>query len=119
RVVEMQSAVLADDALPTIGDQKIVKQQVGIVAGGVQLEANAIDLALTLRAQLLLYLLEEVVIRVPGLRQVLHIVAGLLDQRPPDMVGPRRQRIWGAVEAALLRHAVVAVRRSQRGLAVL
>src|SRR5207248_2454773 len=68
---------------------------------------------------LLLYLFEEVVIRVPGLRQVLHIVASLFDQRPPDMVGTSRQRIRGAVEAALLRHAVVAVGRIQRGFAVL
>ena len=41
----MQLAVRGDDALPAMGDQEIVEQRVRIVAGSVQLKAEAVDMA--------------------------------------------------------------------------
>src|SRR6516225_2035185 len=75
-------------------------------------------MAHALGAQFLLHILEEVVISIPGLRQILHRIACLLDQRPPDMVHRSADGIRHTVIAALLLDMVVAVDREQRGLGV-
>ena len=85
---------------------------------GVHLKTETIDIAHALGAQFLLHVLEEIVEGIPGLRHVLHLVAGLLDQRPPDMVHRSADGIRHTVIAALLLDVVVAVGREQRGLGV-
>jgi hypothetical protein len=65
-----------------------------------------------------LHTLEEVVIGVPGLRNVFDLVPRLLDQRLPDMVDECVLIIRHPIIAALFGGAVVAISREQRGLGV-
>ena len=118
RVVQAQLAILADDVLTAIGNQKIIKQIVRVVALGGHLKAQAVDVAHALGGQLFLHALEEVVKGIPGFWNVLHLVAGLLDQRSPDVVGQGRGRIRHTVIAALLFDAVVAIGGEQSGLGI-
>ena len=115
----MQFAIIGDDVLTAIRDQEIVGPGVGVVAGGVHLKTETIDITHTLAAQFLLHLLKEIVERIPGFRQVLHRVAGLLDQRPPDMVHRSADGIRHTVIAALLLDVVIAGGCEQRGLGIL
>ena len=80
RVVEVQLAILGDDVLAATGDQEIIEQLIGVVAVCGHLKAQAVDVAQSLFAQLFLHVFEEIIIGVPGLRDVLDLVAGLLDQ---------------------------------------
>ena len=118
RVVEVQLAVFGDDVLTAVGDQELIEEGVAIPAVGGQLEPKAIDVAHALLAQISLHALEEIVEDIPILRDVRHFVAGLLDQRPPGMVGKHIDRIGDAVNAAFLLDIVVAAHREQRGLGV-
>ncbi len=119
RVVEVQFAVLADDVLAAIGDHEIIEHVVGIDPVGGDVETEAIDVAHARLAQALLHLLEEIVIGIPGLRDVRHLVAGLLDQWPPNMVGQHVKRQRNAVQTALFLNAIVAIDVEQRGFGVL
>src|SRR5215831_20261615 len=65
-----------------------------------------------------LHLFEKIVIGVPGFGDVLHRIAGLLDQRAPDMVRPHGASIGYRIIAAPFLDAVVAVAAEQRGLGV-
>jgi hypothetical protein len=114
----VQFAVLGDDVLTAIRDQKIVGPRVRVVPGGVHLKAETIDITNTLGPQFLLHVLEEIVIGIPGLRDVRHLVAGLLDQRSPDMVHRSADGIGHTVNTALLLDIVIAADREQRGLGV-
>src|SRR5437667_2955405 len=117
-IVEMQFAVFGDDVLAAIGDQEIVENVIRIVSVGGHVETEAIDIAHALGAQLLLHFLEEIVVGIPSLWNVLNLIAGLLDQRPPDVVRQRRGNIGRAVKAALFLDVVVAVGVEQRGLGI-
>jgi HpcH/HpaI aldolase/citrate lyase family protein len=71
---------------PQRGRADLCHPCVRVVAGGVQLKTETIDMTHALGAQFLLHVLEEIIEGIPGFRDVLHLVTGLLDQRPPDMV---------------------------------
>src|SRR6202040_3529109 len=108
-IVEVQFAVPGDDILTSVSNQKIIERAVGIVAVGRDLKAKSIDVAHALLAQLFLYALEEIVEGIPGLRDVLDRIAGLLDQRLPNMVGRHRSGVRHPVKAAPFLDAVVAI----------
>src|SRR5215831_3951341 len=114
----MQFAIGRDDVLATIGNQKLIEEGVAITAIRGHLETEGIDVAHALLAQLFLHALEEIIVSVPVLRDVLHLVTGLLDQRPPDVVEKHIDRIGYAVKAAFLLNVVVAADRQQRGIGV-
>ena len=109
RVVKVQLAVLADDVLAAIGDQQIIKQKIGVIAVGRHLQAEAENVTHPLFAQSLLHVLEKIIIGVPGLRDVFNLVAHLLDQRPPYMIGQNCGYVGYPVKAALLGDPVVAI----------
>ena len=107
RIIEVQLAVSCDDVLAAIGDQKVIEHVVRIVAIGGDLESEAIDLAFPLSSQLSVYILEEVIISVPGLWNILDLVTGLLDQRPPYVVWQCRSGIGHAVIVPLFLFVIV------------
>src|SRR5438105_3562546 len=78
---------------------------------GGDLEAEPINVSHPLRAQLFLDAFEEIIEGIPGLWNVFHVVARLLDQVPPNVVGRHRSRVRNPVKAAPLFDAVVAIRR--------
>src|SRR5262249_44861117 len=86
---------------------------------GRHLKAQAVHLALTLLAQAVLHLLEEVEVRVPRLRDVLDLEAGLLHQRPPDVTGDDSRPHRYTILADLLGDVVVALPGHDSGLAEL
>src|SRR3954465_11005101 len=113
----MGMAVRADQIAAAIGRQHIIEETIRVVAVCRHLEADPVNptIAAALFAEFLLHVLEEVVIRIPSLRDVLHLIAGFLYQRPPDVVYPAALIIWYQVAAALFFHIVVAVGCRQRG----
>src|ERR1044071_6506080 len=76
---------------------------------------NSATIAAAMVAEFLLHILEEVVVRIPSLGDVLHLIAGLLYQRTPDVVYPSALIIRYQIAAALFFYIVVAVGRRQRG----
>src|SRR6202048_2366142 len=118
-IVEVQFAVSGNDVLTSVSSQEIIERAVGIGTVGRDLKAKSIDVAHALLAQLFLYTLEEIVEGIPGLRDVLDRIAGLVDQRAPNMVGRHPGGVWYSIKAALFFDAVVARDREERGFGVL
>src|SRR3954452_7271788 len=111
----MGMAVRIDQIAAPIGRQHIVEKTIRVVAICRHLEAYPVNptVAATLFAEFLLHILEEVVICIPSLGDVLHLIAGLLYQRTPDVVYPSALIIRYQIAAALFFHIVVAVSRRQ------
>src|SRR3954452_3601877 len=107
----MGMAFRIDQIAATIGRQHIIEETVRVVAVCRHLEADPVNptIAAALFAEFLLHILEEVVIRIPSLGDVLHLIAGLLYQRTPDVVYPSSLIIRYQIAAALFFHIVVAV----------
>src|SRR5215213_9422552 len=113
----MRTAVRVDQIAAAIGRQHIIEETIRVVAVCRHLEADPVNLtiAAALFAEFLLHILEEVVIRIPSFGDVLHLIAGLLYQRTPDVIYPSTLIIRYQIAAALFLHIVVAVGRRQRG----
>src|SRR3954452_20197762 len=111
----MGTAVRVDQIAAAIGRQHIIEETIRVVAVCRHLEADPVNstIAAALFAKFLLYILEEVVIRIPCLGNVLHFIAGLLYERTPDVVYPSALIIRYQITAALFLHVVVAVGRRQ------
>src|SRR3954462_9680600 len=99
----MGMAFRVDQIAAAIGRQHIVEETIRVIAVCRYLEANPVDptIAATLITEFLLHVLEEVVIRIPSLGDVLHLIAGLLYQRTPDVVYPSALIIRYQIAAAL------------------
>src|SRR4051812_43206588 len=89
RIIYIQFSVLVDNIAAAISGQEIIENVVWIIAISRHLEAKPIDPAHSLVAKYLLHVLKEIVISIPGLWNILHCIAGLFDQRLPDMVRQR------------------------------
>src|SRR4051812_31490188 len=113
----MVMAVRVNQIAAAIGRQHIIEETIRVIAVCRHLEADPVDptIAAALFSELLLHILEEVVIRIPSLGNVLHLIAGLLYQRTPDVVYPSALIIGYQIAAALFSHIVVAIGRRQRG----
>src|SRR6478672_9017616 len=107
----MGMTVRVDQIAAAISRQHIVEETIRVVAVCRHLEADPVNptIAATLITEFLLHILEEVVIRIPCLRDVLHLIAGLLDQRTPDVVYPSALVIRYQIESALLLLVIVVV----------
>ncbi len=103
----MEFAVGGDDIDATIGDQELRQRRVGIVADRADDKSRRIGVPHAGCLQLFLYRREEIDKGVPGLRHVGNLVAGLFDQRAPDMERGHRTGMGDAVEAAPLLDAVI------------
>src|SRR3954469_9581461 len=113
----MGTAVRVDQIAAAIGRQHIIEKTIRVVAVCRHLKPDPVNptIAAALFAEFPLHILEEVVIRIPSLRDVLHLIAGLLYQRTPDMVYPSALFIRYQIAAALFFHIVVAIGCRQRG----
>src|SRR3954447_27053728 len=107
----MGMAFRVDQIAAAIGCQHIIEETIRVIAVCRHLEADPVNptIAAALFAEFLLYILEEVVIRIPSLGDVFHLITGLLYQRTPDVVYPSALIIWYHIAAALFFHIVVAV----------
>src|SRR3954447_23197820 len=111
----MGMAFRIDQIAAAIGRQHVIEETIRVVAVCRHLEADPVNstIAAALFTELPLHILEEVVIRIPSLGNVLHLIAGLLYQRTPDMVYPSALIIRYQIAATLFFHIVVAVGRRQ------
>src|SRR3954447_23295556 len=107
----MGMAFRVDQIAAAIGRQHIIEETIRVVAVCRHLEADSVNstIAAALFAEFLLHIFEEVVICIPSLGDVLHLIAGLIYQRPPDVVYPAALIIWYQIAAALFFHIVVTV----------
>ena len=119
RVLGVQFAVGRDQALAAIGHQKRLKEDAGVDPVGGQLVAVGVDVAHALCPQLVLHRHEKVEKGIPGIRNVLNPVPGLLDQRPPDIERNRGALHRHRIIRALLCDAIISIRPAKCGVDVL
>src|SRR5208282_3932692 len=100
-VVEVEPAVLCDDVLAAIGDQELVELIDSIDSGRAQREADRVEIAHTHGTQRLLQALEEIIAGIPGFRDIVYLVAGLLDQWPPNMIKQSGLKIRHTIKTPL------------------
>src|SRR5215472_909092 len=110
----MQLAVLGDQANAAIGEQPLVEGVCRIVTDCADLQAEAIGVAHTLRAQLVLHRPKEIEEYLPRIRNVRSLEAGLFDQVPPYMEWDDRRLVRYPIKASPLCDPIIAISGKQR-----